>query len=117
LSVGPLIALYIAKGRWRKEAMNILDAQRAGAISIDHSTLRGQTEGDHTRYTVALMGHLDPQWIGAYRAAQAESTGYRRFRLDPARATVSFSVRIVDGPAQVFEVLERLEAFLEIVNR
>jgi hypothetical protein len=97
--------------------MHVLDAQQAAAVSIDHATLRAQAEGDHTRYTVALTGRVDPHWVAAYRAVQAESTSYRRFRLDPATGTISFAVRMVDGPAQVFEVLERLEALIEIVNR
>ncbi|MEX1245363.1 MAG: hypothetical protein WEB59_10200 [Thermoanaerobaculia bacterium] len=47
---------------------------------------------------------------------QSEATGRRRFRLDRANAAISFSTRTVDGPAMVFEVLEQLEAFLELVN-
>ena len=97
--------------------MAVLDAQRAADVSIDYSTLTGESEGTDTRYTIALKGHLDPQWVAEYRAAQAESTGYRRFRLDLAKGTISFAVRVVDGPAQVFEALERLEALLQIVNR
>jgi hypothetical protein len=97
--------------------MEILDAQRVAQVSIDYSTLKGVSEGGDTYYTVELSGRPDPGWIDAYRIAQAESTGYRRFRLDPANRTISFVCRSVEGPTQVFEVLERLEALLAVVNR
>jgi hypothetical protein len=85
-------------------------------VGADHSTLRGELASSDTRYTVGLTGPMDDQWIEAYRLTQAEATGHRRFRLDRANATISFSTRTVDGPAMVFEVLEQLEAFLELVN-
>ena len=85
-------------------------------VGVDHSTLRGEPASSDTRYTVELTGSLDDQWVEAYRLTQAEATGHRRFRLERAKATISFSSRTVDGPAMVFEVLEQLEAFLELVN-
>jgi len=97
--------------------MEVLDAHRVAQVSIDYSSLKGESEGSDTRYTVTLTGDVDSQWLDAYRVAQAESTGYRRFRLDPAKGTISFSCRIVDGPTQVFEFLGRLDALLAIVNR
>ncbi|MEX2384206.1 MAG: hypothetical protein WEB59_06410 [Thermoanaerobaculia bacterium] len=75
-----------------------------------------ESSGDDTRYTVALTGLVEDQWVEAYRLTQSESTGHRRFRLDRASAAISFSTRTVDGPATVFEVLEQLDAFLDLVN-
>jgi hypothetical protein len=96
---------------------DVLDDPRAIAVRVDHSTLRAETVGTDTRYTVGLIGVVDETWAEAYRATQAESTGYRRFRLDPASRTVSFSCRTVDGTAHVFEALDRLEALLSLVNQ
>ena len=87
-----------------------------GQVGVDHSTLRGEPSNSDTRYTVALFGAVDDRWIEAYRLTQAEATGHRRFRLDRVKAAISFNTRTVDGPAMVFEVLEQLEAFLELVN-
>ena len=87
-----------------------------GQVGVDHSTLRGEQSNSDTRYTVGLTGAVGDLWAEAYRLTQAEATGLRRFRLDRANATISFSTRTVDGPAMVFEVLEQLEAFLELVN-
>ena len=87
-----------------------------GQVGVDHSTLRGEPSNSDTRYTVGLFGAVDDRWIDAYRLTQSEATGHRRFRLDRANATISFTTRTVDGPAMVFEVLEQLEAFLELVN-
>ena len=88
----------------------------AGEVGVDHSTLRAQVGDSDTRYTVGLTGSVDDPWAEAYRLTQAEATGHRRFRLDRANATISFATRTVDGPAMVFEVLEQLECFLELVN-
>jgi len=96
---------------------DVLEDPRAIAVRVDHSTLRAETAGTDTRYTVGLLGVVDATWADAYRAIQAESTGYRRFRLDVASRTISFSCRTVDGTAQVFEALDRLEALLSIVNQ
>jgi hypothetical protein len=95
---------------------NVLD-DRATAVRVDHSTLRGETVGTDTRYTIGLLGVVDGAWADAYRSAQSESTGYRRFRLDPRGRTITFSCRTVDGTAKVFETLDRLEALLAIVNQ
>ena len=96
--------------------MAIKNDGEVGQVGVDHSTLRAQVGNSDTRYTVALTGTVDDQWGEAYRLTQAEATGHRRFRLDRASATVSFSTRTVDGPAMVFEVLGQLESFLELVN-
>jgi hypothetical protein len=95
---------------------NAVDERITTAIRVDHSTLNGQPAGSDTQYTVALSGAVGERWVEAFRAIQAESTAYRRFRLDPAGATISFSCRIVEGPTQVMEVLERLDTLLELVN-
>jgi hypothetical protein len=93
-----------------------MDQGEKDQVGADHSTLRGEPVSSDTRYTVGLTGFVDDQWVEAYRLTQAESTGHRRFRLDRTNRTISFATRTVDGPAMVFEVLEQLEAFLELVN-
>ena len=82
----------------------------------DHSTLRGEPTDHETLYTIALRGFIDERWAEAFRIAQTESTSYKRFRLDRATATISFTCRNVDGPVFVFDVLERLEALRKSVN-
>ena len=89
---------------------------RAGMTGVEHATLRGQAAGGDTRYTISLRGGADERWVRAYRALQEESAQHRGFRLDPPTATISFSCRTVEGPTQVFEMLERLESLLALVN-
>lgn len=95
----------------------VRDGRRAPCVGVDHSTLEGEPADTETHYTVALTGPVDDRWIEAYRIAQADSTGFRRFRLDRGAKTVSFTCRAVEGPAQVFEVLERLEALVKLANQ
>jgi hypothetical protein len=95
----------------------VLDERRTTHVAVDHSTLKGEPSGTDTRYTVALIGPMDEVWAEAYRILQADSTGFRRLRLDCASRTVSFTCRAIDGPAQVFDILERLDALIKRVNR
>ncbi len=82
----------------------------------DHSTLRGETIGGETLYTIQLKGFIDDRWAEAYRITQADSVLFKRFRLDRATATIGFSCRTVDGAIFVFDVLEHLQTLLESVN-
>jgi len=95
---------------------SVLDERRATRVGVDHSTLKGEPAGVDTRYTVGLVGPLDDVWAEAYRMQQADSTAFRRLRLDPATRTVSFTCRGIDGPTQVFDILERLDALIKRVN-
>jgi hypothetical protein len=95
----------------------VLDGQHAAGVGVDHSTLKGEPSGSDTHYTVSLIGPLDAIWAEAYRILQADSTAFRRLRLDPAARRVSFTCRAIEGPAQVFEILERLDALIKRVNR
>ncbi len=90
--------------------------ERRTRVGVDHSTLRGEAVGTETRYSVALTGSVETVWAEAYRILQGDSTTFRKLRLDPSTATVSFTCRGVDGPAQVFEILERLDALVKNVN-
>ena len=89
----------------------------AAAVRADPSTLRGEVAGSDSLYTISLEGSIDERWIEACRRALSESAAYRRFRFDPASATVLFSCRTADVPALVFESLERLERLIADVNR
>ena len=88
-----------------------------GPIRIDHATLRSEAAGSHTRYTIALTGRPDEAWYAAYQAAREQAGEVRSFTVDRSRAVVSFSVRVVEGPAHVMEMLERLEALLVSAER
>jgi hypothetical protein len=87
-------------------------------VTVDPTTLRAQSAGEGAkRYEVRLSGEPDARWTETYRQVLAESTAFRRFRLDPETCTISFSCRTIDGPADVMEVLERLEALVALVNQ
>jgi hypothetical protein len=83
-----------------------------GPIGIDHATLRSDSAGSHTRYTIALTGRPGEAWYMAYQAAREQAGLTKSFSIDRSRAVISFSVRVVEGPAHVMEMLERLEALL-----
>lgn len=85
-------------------------------VTLDHGSLRGQMAGGETRYTVGLSGNVGEPWAAVYRRIQEASTLHRRFQLDRATRTVSFSCPNIEGPALVFEMLDRLEALLTLVE-
>jgi hypothetical protein len=91
--------------------------KRSGAVAVDHSTLKGEPAGTDTRYSVSLIGGSDPSWAAAFRHLQADSSAFRRLRLEPATGVVSFVCRGIDGPTQVFDILERLDALVRLVNQ
>jgi len=84
---------------------------------LDPASLRGQDSGRDTRYTIEVRGPADEHWADAYRSVQAESTTHRRFQLDRGTRTIAFNCPTVEGPAFVFEMLERLEELLELADR
>ena len=86
-------------------------------VVVDLSTLKRTPAGSDMSYSVELVGRVDSVWAETYRILQADSTAFRRLRLDAATRTVSFVCRAVDGPTQVFDVLERLDALIKRVNR
>jgi hypothetical protein len=90
---------------------------RSGRVAVDHSTLKGEPTGTDTRYSVSLIGGNDPSWAAAFRQLQADSSAFRRLRLEPATGVVSFVCRGIDGPTQVFDVLGRLDALVKLVNQ
>jgi len=89
----------------------------ASPVGIDHSSLRSEEVGTHTRYTVSLTARPDEAWYGAYAAVCDEAGVLRTFPVDRGRGTVSFSCRIVEGPTHVIEMLEKLEEVLTSVER
>jgi hypothetical protein len=88
----------------------------ARPIGFDHSTLRSEAAGTHTRYTVSLTARPDEAWCGAY-AAVCDEAGLRAFKLDRGRGTITFPCPVVEGPAHVIEMLEKLEEVLTSVER
>jgi hypothetical protein len=95
----------------------VLDENGAQLVGVDHSTLKREGPGPDFHYSVALVGRVDAVWVEAYRILQADSTAFRHLRLDAVSRTVTFFCRGVDGPTQVFDVLERLDALIKRVNR
>jgi len=95
-----------------------LNAELGADVQVDVSTLRGEARGADTMvYTVALKGPIHDRWIEGYKATVEQLSLSRRFELDAAKAVVRFACRTADGHALVFEMLERLEALVERVNR
>ncbi len=86
-------------------------------VSLDHASLRSQPSSSDTRYTIAVRGRADQHWADAYVAVQEQSVPHRRFQLDRRSRTVAFNCPTVEGPAFVFEMLERLEELLELADR
>ncbi len=69
------------------------------------------------RYSIKLVGRVDPHWAEAYQRVVGGAANLRRFRLDTEHTTVSFTCRATDGPVEVMTVLKILEGLLEQVNR
>jgi hypothetical protein len=86
-------------------------------VHVDHSTLKRESTGSNLAFSVALVGRVDSVWAEAYRILQADTTAFRRLRLDPSTRTVSFVCRAVEGATEVFDVLERLDALIKRVNQ
>jgi hypothetical protein len=90
---------------------------KASPVGIDHGSLHSQEAGTHTRYTISLTGRPDEAFYGAYAAVCDETGVLRNFPVDRGRGTISFSCRVVEGPAHVIEMLEKLEEVLTSVER
>jgi hypothetical protein len=95
----------------------VIDDRGLATVSVDHSTLKGEPSGTDTRYSVSLVGPIDQVWTEAFRILQADSTMFRRLRLDAPARQVTFTCRAIEGPTLVFEILERLDALIKRVNR
>ena len=93
------------------------DSSSSSPARLDHASLRGQDSGSETRYTIAVRGRADEHWADAYRSVQTESRPHQRFQLDRPSRTIAFTCPTVEGPAFVFEMLERLEELLELADR
>src|SRR5262245_31679307 len=92
-------------------------AASGSPMRLDHGSLRGEPGASHTHYSVALTGDVEERWTTAFRAVCAQSGANRVFVLNPRSATVSFSCRTLEGPALVFEMLDRLEKLLAVTDR
>ena len=69
------------------------------------------------RYSVALVGTVDPHWAETYKRVVTTDSRLGRFRLNKDQPTVSFTCRSTDGPVEVMKVLKILEGLIERVNR
>ncbi len=96
----------------------VLEFVRAYAVKVDHSTLKALArEAGGTLYSVRLAGSVDDRWAESLNLVRLESTGFARFRLDEANASVSFTLRTGEGTAEIISVLERLDALVDLVNQ
>ena len=87
-------------------------------VRLPEAGLRWEKMGPlFERYSVALVGGVDPQWAEAYRRVIATSPGFCRFRLNKDLTTISFTCRSTDSPVEVMAVLKILEGMIERVNR
>ena len=84
---------------------------------LDHATLRAEVRATDTRYTIGVRGGADERWAEALRALCEQSAAHRPFHFSREGGTISFSCRTLEGPALVFEMLERLEVLLDLVDR
>ena len=85
-------------------------------MKVDLTRLKAEPRAGDTRYSVGLDGSLRSDWLEVWREVLKASTVPRRYEIDPANAVVYFTCRNVDGTAQVFDALERLEATVKSVN-
>jgi hypothetical protein len=93
------------------------DPSSSSPARLDPASLRGQDSGSDIRYTIAVRGRADEHWADAYYSVQEESRPHRRFQLDRPTRTIAFNCPTVEGPAFVFEMLEKLEELLELADR
>ncbi len=103
--------------------MNVVKLREAAGpvpydVSLPEAGLGWEKVGPlFERYSVKLVGRVDPHWAETYQRVTGEAPGLRRFRLDKEQASVSFTCRATDGPVEVMTVLKILEGLLERVNR
>lgn len=87
-------------------------------ISLPEAGLSWEKVGPlFDRYSVALVGSVDPRWAEVYKQVAGTVPGLSRFRLAADHASVSFTCRATDGPVEVMAVLKILEGMIERVNR
>ena len=87
-------------------------------ISLPEAGLSWQKMGPlFERYSVALVGSVNPRWAEAYKQIVGSVPGLSRFRLATDYGSVSFTCRSTDGPVEVMAVLKILEGMIERVNR
>ena len=86
-------------------------------VTLDQSEMNFEKAGPlFSRYVLALIGPVDRRWVDCYGQIVKERPNLARFRLEPAAASVSFTCRSTDGPAEVMGVVKRLQEFVAMVN-
>lgn len=86
-------------------------------VLVNHETLKRQFERQGTGYAVQLAGNLDERWAQVFRILRMDTPECSSFRLEPTKGTVSFTCMAGDGPAEIFGMLEHLDALVELVNK
>jgi hypothetical protein len=87
-------------------------------ISLPEAGLNWEKMGPlFERYSIALVGSVNPRWAEAYKKVVGTVPGLSRFRLATDHVSVSFTCRSTDGPVEVMGVLKILEGVIQRVNR
>lgn len=87
-------------------------------ISLPEAGLSWEKMGPlFERYSIALVGSVNPRWAEAYKQVVGTVPGLSRFRLATDNVSVSFTCRSTDGPVEVMAVLKILEGVIQRVNR
>lgn len=91
---------------------------KAYDVAVDHGSLQASDMGRAGRaYAVQLTGPIDSRWLESCRLLRAELPCFSRFYLQGTKKTVLFACRASDLPADLSEVLEMLDDFVELANR
>ncbi len=87
-------------------------------VAVNRKSLTRQELGsDNTRFRVELTGPVDACWRQAYRLVQLDSTDLFRFRLDLEKSEITLVGRSHLAIADLTPLLDRLEAFVTMVNQ
>jgi hypothetical protein len=86
-------------------------------VAIDRTAMRHEILGPlFQRHVVGLSGTVDRRWLDSYQEVAKDSEVFQRYRLEAAKAMISFTCRASDGPKQVDSFMDRLTLFVEMVN-
>jgi hypothetical protein len=87
-------------------------------VAVDHGTLqRWSADETGTGYVVGITGTIDARWILAFEETRRRSASFIRFHFSPDQRLISFACRPNDDIAEIFSVLQILEAMIELINR
>ena len=87
------------------------------SVAVDRAAMREEVLGPlFQRHVVSLSGTVDARWLESFESVQRDSDQFQRYRLDPQKGMVSFTVRASDSPKIVDTFLDRLALMVEMIN-